>query len=73
MTWQALGWVIGFVMGDFTYTLMGWASGVVLSIIVSAGCVNIARLSPFSGPSVAFDFLRLSCFDIYIPHVRFLV
>eukprot|EP00904_Undaria_pinnatifida_P002634 jgi/Undpi1/12371/HiC_scaffold_5.g02043.m1 len=30
----ALGWVVGFVMGDFTYTLMGWAAGVVLSIIL---------------------------------------
>ncbi len=32
---QAVGWVVGFVMGDFTYTLMGWAAGMVLSIIVS--------------------------------------
>lgn len=32
---QAVGWVVGFVMGDFTYTVMGWAAGVVLSLIVS--------------------------------------
>lgn len=33
---QAVGWVVGFVMGDFTYTLMGWAAGMVLSMIVSS-------------------------------------
>ncbi|CAM9377550.1 unnamed protein product, partial [Ascophyllum nodosum] len=30
----AVGWVVGFVMGDFTYTVMGWAAGVVVSIIL---------------------------------------
>ena len=55
MTWQAVGWIIGFVMGDFTYTLVGWASGVVLSIIVSAGCANVGRPSPF---------LRVCCFFV---------
>lgn len=33
--WQAVGWIVGFVMGDFMYTLAGWAAGMVLSIIVS--------------------------------------
>lgn len=32
---QAVGWVVGFVMGDFTYTLLGWAAGMVISMIVS--------------------------------------
>lgn len=31
-----MGWVVGFVMGDFTYTLMGWSAGMVLSIVVSS-------------------------------------
>lgn len=30
-----MGWIVGFVMGDFTYTLFGWAAGMVLSMIVS--------------------------------------
>lgn len=30
----ALGWIVGFVMGDFTYTLMGWAAGMVISMIL---------------------------------------
>lgn len=53
-------------MGDFTYTLMGWAAGVVLSIIVSVGFVHIARLCPCSRLSVVCDFFALSCFDILI-------
>lgn len=32
---QAVGWVVGFVMGDFMYTLAGWGAGMALSIIVS--------------------------------------
>eukprot|EP00903_Cladosiphon_okamuranus_P013929 g12956.t1 len=30
----AVGWIVGFVMGDFMYTLVGWAAGMVLSIIL---------------------------------------
>lgn len=39
---QAVGWVVGFVMGDFTFTLMGWAAGVVISIIVSPRIYDVS-------------------------------
>lgn len=39
---QAVGWIVGFVMGDFTYTLMGWAAGMVLSIIVSCALYSFS-------------------------------
>ena len=51
MLCQAVGWVVGFVMGDFTYTLMGWAAGMVLSIIVSDIHTSTqAFLAPFPCP-----------------------
>ncbi|CAM9615402.1 unnamed protein product, partial [Ectocarpus sp. 13 AM-2016] len=30
----AVGWVVGFVMGDFMYTLAGWGAGMALSMIL---------------------------------------
>lgn len=46
-TWQAVGWIVGFVMGDFTYTLIGWAAGMLLSIIVSAWVGQKLNMVPY--------------------------
>ncbi|CAM9652604.1 unnamed protein product [Choristocarpus tenellus] len=31
---QAIGWVVGFIYGDFKLTVMGWAAGVGISILL---------------------------------------
>lgn len=51
---QAVGWVVGFVMGDFTYTLMGWAAGMVISIVVSIR-------STFADGVLSFLLLSATC------------
>lgn len=44
---------MGFVMGDFTYTVMGWAAGVALSLIVSGPLIPTPYVG--LGPALKID------------------
>lgn len=51
---QAVGWVVGFVMGDFKITLMWWTAGMVLSIIVSLSTNLALPVAAVHRPFVAY-------------------